>query len=143
MTQPHRESSCMPNNMVCSASSSIMRALLLAGGYKIFYGLATPPTSYGGYGGNAAEAAKYTFEYPSAWKSEVPSKVQPMRWDSAMPRHAIWLGSHPDHAWCHDPSCACAYLVSPSYMTVCACMPLFIYIHMCVLCACMCGMAVW
>lgn len=43
--------------------------------YKIFYGMATPPTSYGGYGGNANEAAKYTFEYPAEWKQESPSKV--------------------------------------------------------------------
>jgi hypothetical protein len=42
----------------------------------IFYGLATPPTSYGGYGGNAKEAAKYTFEYPAAWKKQAPNKVE-------------------------------------------------------------------
>ena len=28
------------------------------GATQIFYGLAAPPTSYGGYGGNAKEAAK-------------------------------------------------------------------------------------
>jgi hypothetical protein len=44
--------------------------------YVTFYGLASPPTSYGGYGGNAKEAAKYTFDYPSSWKQEVPSKVE-------------------------------------------------------------------
>lgn len=38
-------------------------------------GMATPPTSYGGYGGNANEKPKYTFEYPAGWKTEVPSKV--------------------------------------------------------------------
>ncbi|RMZ53744.1 hypothetical protein APUTEX25_003883 [Auxenochlorella protothecoides] len=43
--------------------------------YKVFYGLASPPTSYGGYGGNAKEDAKYTFEYPTNWKSEVVNKV--------------------------------------------------------------------
>jgi len=37
--------------------------------------MATPPTSYGGYGGNANEKPKYSFEYPTGWKSEVPSKV--------------------------------------------------------------------
>lgn len=46
----------------------------------VFYGLATPPTSYGGYGGNdfgkRKESAKYTFVYPSQWKEEVPSKVE-------------------------------------------------------------------
>ena len=45
------------------------------GEYQTFVGYATPPTSYGGYGGNAEEAPKYTFEYPTGWKSEVPSKV--------------------------------------------------------------------
>lgn len=44
--------------------------------YTLLYGYATPPTSYGGYGGNANESAKYTFEYPSSWKQEVPSKVE-------------------------------------------------------------------
>ena len=44
--------------------------------YTIFYGTATPPTSYGGYGGNAAEDAKYTFEYPTGWKSAAPNKVE-------------------------------------------------------------------
>lgn len=44
--------------------------------YKTFYGLATPPTSYGGYGGNAKEEPKYTFEYPATWKEDVPNKVE-------------------------------------------------------------------
>lgn len=43
---------------------------------QTFLGYATPPTSYGGYGGNANEQPKYTFEYPAGWKSEVPSKVE-------------------------------------------------------------------
>lgn len=34
-----------------------------------FYGMATPPTSYGGYGGNANEKPKYAFEYPMGWKT--------------------------------------------------------------------------
>lgn len=49
----------------------------LAEDFEIFYGLATPPTSYGGYGGksqNAKEDAKYTFEYPASWKSETINK---------------------------------------------------------------------
>jgi hypothetical protein len=41
-----------------------------------FYGTASPPTSYGGYGGNAKEDAKYYFNYPSSWKSIVPNKVE-------------------------------------------------------------------
>eukprot|EP01025_Chloroclados_australasicus_P035288 TRINITY_DN3597_c0_g2_i2.p2 TRINITY_DN3597_c0_g2~~TRINITY_DN3597_c0_g2_i2.p2 ORF type:complete len:209 (+),score=25.94 TRINITY_DN3597_c0_g2_i2:75-629(+) len=40
------------------------------------YGAASPPTSYGGYGGNAKEIAKYAFEYPSTWKVDVINKVQ-------------------------------------------------------------------
>lgn len=46
------------------------------GEYAKLMGMATPPTSYGGYGGNANEKPKYTFEYPAGWKSEVPSKVE-------------------------------------------------------------------
>lgn len=38
--------------------------------------MASPPTSYGGYGGNAKEDAKYTFEYPAGWKSAAPNKVE-------------------------------------------------------------------
>ncbi|KAF6256013.1 thylakoid lumen protein [Scenedesmus sp. NREL 46B-D3] len=44
--------------------------------YAQFFGMASPPTSYGGYGGNANESPKYTFEYPAGWKQEVPSKVE-------------------------------------------------------------------
>lgn len=44
--------------------------------YEKFFGSASPPTSYGGYGGNADEDAKYTFEYPAGWKSSVPNKVE-------------------------------------------------------------------
>lgn len=47
-----------------------------APGFETFFGAATPPTSYGGYGGNADEDAKYTFEYPSGWKPSVPNKVE-------------------------------------------------------------------
>lgn len=52
------------------------RPALADGEYAKFVGYATPPTSYGGYGGNANELPKYTFEYPQEWKSEVPSKVE-------------------------------------------------------------------
>lgn len=45
--------------------------------YTTLLGLATPPTSYGGYGGNDPNATpKYSFEYPSSWKPEVPNKVE-------------------------------------------------------------------
>ena len=59
------------------ATSALMkRCATWAGDYTIFYGMASPPTSYGGYGGNANEKPKYTFEYPAGWKSEMPSKVR-------------------------------------------------------------------
>eukprot|EP00887_Chlorella_sp_A99_P003149 scaffold9.g3149.t1 len=41
-----------------------------------FYGLATPPTSYGGYGGNDPNASpKYSFDYPAEWKQDVINKT--------------------------------------------------------------------
>lgn len=40
------------------------------------YGLASPPTSYGGYGGNVKEAPKYKFDYPDTWKQLTVNKVQ-------------------------------------------------------------------
>lgn len=43
---------------------------------ETFYGYATPPTSYGGYGGNANEPPKYTFQYPSDWKPKTVNKVE-------------------------------------------------------------------
>ncbi|KXZ53484.1 hypothetical protein GPECTOR_7g934 [Gonium pectorale] len=46
------------------------------GEYATFLGYATPPTSYGGYGGNAKESPRYTFEYPSGWKEDQPNKVE-------------------------------------------------------------------
>ncbi|GBF93346.1 hypothetical protein Rsub_06384 [Raphidocelis subcapitata] len=52
------------------------RPALADGEYAKFLGYATPPTSYGGYGGNANEQPKYSFEYPVDWKAEVPSKVE-------------------------------------------------------------------
>ena len=59
------------------AMLSMVSGLSLVGGefspasaqeYETFFGAASPPTSYGGYGGNAEEDAKYTFEYPAGWK---------------------------------------------------------------------------
>lgn len=44
--------------------------------FTTLYGLATPPTSYGGYGGNVKEAPKYKFDYPSTWKELTVNKVQ-------------------------------------------------------------------
>ncbi|KAK9815058.1 hypothetical protein WJX73_006135 [Symbiochloris irregularis] len=45
-------------------------------GYSLYYGKGGPPTSYGGYGGNAKETAKYSFEYPSEWKKTTIGKVE-------------------------------------------------------------------
>lgn len=41
-----------------------------------FYGKASPPASYGGYGGNATEIPKYSFLYPQGWKQITINKVQ-------------------------------------------------------------------
>ncbi|CAD7702996.1 unnamed protein product [Ostreobium quekettii] len=43
---------------------------------ETFFGYATPPTSYGGYGGNADEPPKYKFQYPASWKPQTVNKVQ-------------------------------------------------------------------
>jgi hypothetical protein len=34
------------------------------------------PNAAGGYGGNANESPRYSFEFPTGWKAEVPSKVK-------------------------------------------------------------------
>lgn len=47
-----------------------------AEGLSTFFGTASPPTSYGGYGGNATEDAKYFFKYPTGWKTDVINKTQ-------------------------------------------------------------------
>lgn len=44
--------------------------------FQTYLGLASPPTSYGGYGGNAEETPKYSFEYPAGWKVAAVNKVQ-------------------------------------------------------------------
>lgn len=45
-------------------------------GFVTYFGAASPPTSYGGYGGNVNEAPKYSFERPADWKMQVVNKVQ-------------------------------------------------------------------
>jgi len=42
----------------------------------LFQGTASPPTSYGGYGGNAEESFKYQFLVPADWKPQVINKVE-------------------------------------------------------------------
>jgi hypothetical protein len=41
-----------------------------------FFGLDTPPTSYGGYGGNANEKPRYRYDKPDSWKFQIINKVQ-------------------------------------------------------------------
>ena len=48
----------------------------LAAQLETYYGKATPPTSYGGYGGNADESPKYRFDYPANWTFQSVNKVQ-------------------------------------------------------------------
>lgn len=43
------------------------------------YGNATPPTSYGGFGGNSKDKPKYKFEYPANWQKKTVNKVQKVR----------------------------------------------------------------
>uniref|UniRef100_A0A061REQ3 Thylakoid lumen protein n=1 Tax=Tetraselmis sp. GSL018 TaxID=582737 RepID=A0A061REQ3_9CHLO len=54
----------------CLTSNSASAADLV-----LFKGTASPPTSYGGYGGNAEEEYKYQFLVPGDWKSAVINKV--------------------------------------------------------------------
>jgi hypothetical protein len=41
-----------------------------------FYGAADPPATYGNLGGTTKEKAKYSYEVPSNWKEEAPTKVE-------------------------------------------------------------------
>jgi hypothetical protein len=58
-----------------------------------FYGMDTPPASYGGYGGNSKESPRYKFHYPASWKPVSVNKVQKVRsrvspqscWHSPLP----------------------------------------------------------
>lgn len=63
------------------------------------YGLATPPTSYGGYGGNVKEAPKYKFLYPASWKELTVNKVQKVRACYAVPS-LLLLHEHAAHFFC-------------------------------------------
>lgn len=59
-----------------SSSLLLTQDRSLAAELDTFYGKATPPTSYGGYGGTAEEAPKYSFKYPTDWKFQPVNKVQ-------------------------------------------------------------------
>lgn len=67
------------------ALGAIAAVAALAGGparafdSATLYGMDTPPTSYGGYGGNSNETPKYRFEYPTGWKRLTVNKVQKVR----------------------------------------------------------------
>lgn len=81
----------MPSNASLPAPAIIRRRALLGGvatavvvrpwarsiaALETYYGKATPPTSYGGYGGNADETPKYRFDYPENWTFQSVNKVQ-------------------------------------------------------------------
>ena len=44
--------------------------------FSTFYGAANPPATYGALGGTTPDKAKYSYEVPSNWKEEAPSKVE-------------------------------------------------------------------
>ena len=44
--------------------------------FSTFYGAANPPATYGGLGGTTPDKAKYSYDVPSNWKEEAPTKVE-------------------------------------------------------------------
>ena len=44
--------------------------------FSTFYGAAAPPATYGTLGGTTKDKAKYSYEVPSNWKEEAPTKVE-------------------------------------------------------------------
>lgn len=44
--------------------------------FSTFYGAAAPPATYGTLGGTTKDKAKYSYEIPSNWTEEAPSKVE-------------------------------------------------------------------
>ncbi|GAB4822325.1 hypothetical protein N2152v2_009371 [Parachlorella kessleri] len=52
------------------------RSPAFAAEWATFLGQDKPPTSYGGYGGQMIEDAKYVFDYPSNWRSDVVNKIE-------------------------------------------------------------------
>ncbi|KAL4531054.1 hypothetical protein Ndes2526B_g04787 [Nannochloris sp. 'desiccata'] len=61
-------------SLAAAAATTQLQLPAQAQDFTIFYGTASPPTSYGGYGGNAEEDAKYKFEYPTGWKTQAPKQ---------------------------------------------------------------------
>ena len=63
--------------------------------WSTFYGAAAPPATYGYLGGTTKDKAKYSYEVPSDWVEEAPSKVekgaggQDSRWVKTGSRGAI------------------------------------------------------
>jgi hypothetical protein len=44
--------------------------------WRVFYGAADPPATYGYLGGTTKDKAKYSYDVPSDWVEEAPSKVE-------------------------------------------------------------------
>ena len=63
--------------------------------WRVFYGAADPPATYGYLGGTTKDKAKYSYDVPSDWVEEAPSKVekgaggQDSRWVKSGSRGAI------------------------------------------------------
>jgi hypothetical protein len=62
--------------------------------YATLLGKATPPASYGGFGGNSKEAPKYKFDYPASWKEKTVNKQQKVCIWPMYPCQVIRQGSH-------------------------------------------------
>ena len=63
--------------------------------FATFYGAASPPATYGYLGGTTPDKAKYSYDVPSDWVEEAPSKVekgaggQDSRWVKSGSRGAV------------------------------------------------------
>ena len=63
--------------------------------WRVFYGAADPPATYGYLGGTTKDKAKYSYDVPSDWVEEAPSKVekgaggQDSRWVKSGSRGAV------------------------------------------------------
>lgn len=44
--------------------------------FKIYYGAANPPATYGGVGGTTKDKARYSFVHPESWTEDAISKVE-------------------------------------------------------------------
>jgi hypothetical protein len=64
--------------LLAACVSSLATALPVQADTELstYYGQATPPTSYGGFGGNSKDPPRYKFDYPASWKVKAVNKVQ-------------------------------------------------------------------